>query len=971
MWFCTESGLSRFDGYGFTNYTEEQGLPNNEVNDLLETRDGAYWLATANGLCRFNPKGSPLKQHESLPGDEPMFVSYRPGRDRQSSNVKALYQDRAGTIWCGTWTGLYKVVPLGKGIEFQPVDLVKPTGAPTKLLVRNILEDRRNSLWVATNNGLFRRFPDGRIEHFTIRHGFASNLLMGLVEDRHGRLWAGDRLGGLYQLVSEPEESRRIVERNYSIKDGLSCNPITSLFESRDGQLLIGTDCGMNQLAPGDEKDTRRVRQVLSSDVLTNPRAWCMAEDRQGNLWIGTPYGAVRITRNRFTSYTEADGVGARQITFIFESKSGDLFVQSRNSVRGFVSRFDGHRFVTTNLKLPNLSDPSRWKLREDREGRWWLSATDGVWRFPENRSFDEIAKLRPNLLHAAGRTARERSAYSAFEDGRGDIWISAEGEGLIRWEKTTGVFHTFSRELPDNLGFVTDQVEDRAGNMWLAFSNGPLFQFANGAFRRFTAYDDLQVGTVRRILIDARGTLWLATSTGGLGRIDDPAAERPSFRAYTTGEGLSSNDVYSIAADALGRIYAGTTQGLDRLDPATGRVKRFTKADGLSDNLVSVSFRDRHGTLWFGTDTGLSRLSPETDQVHLPQPVFISSLQIPGLDYRVSEIGETNVGELTLSEHQNDLQITLLGLSSADADGLLYQYKLEGSNDDWSRLTNQRTVNYVNLAPGRYRFLARAVNANGDASETPASISFAIQSPVWKRWWFVTLVAFLIAAIAYAVHRYRMNELLKMERLRMQIAADLHDDIGSSLSQISIISEVVLARMSGNDPALVKSLSSIAESSRELVDSMKDIVWAINPRRDNLRDLVHRMRRFATETLTAQDLNFDFIAPDQLPEANLDTNTRREIFLAFKETVNNSVRHSNCTAISMKLCVEDGVFHLDVEDDGSGFDPVEANQGHGLFSLRQRAERIGGTFEVFASKGHGTRVSLIAPLKPLRRRFP
>ncbi len=153
---------------------------------------------------------------------------------------------------------------------------------------------------------------------------------MGLVEDQQGRLWVGDRLGGLYQLVPEPEESRPIVARGYSTKDGLSCNPIASLLESRNGQLLIGTDCGLSELATGDDKDTKRIRQVVTSEVLTNPRAWCLAEDHQGNLWIGTPYGAVRITKNRFTSYTEADGLGARQVTFIFESKSGDLFVQSR-----------------------------------------------------------------------------------------------------------------------------------------------------------------------------------------------------------------------------------------------------------------------------------------------------------------------------------------------------------------------------------------------------------------------------------------------------------------------------------------------------------------------------------------------------------------------------------------------------------------------------------------------------------------
>jgi signal transduction histidine kinase len=310
------------------------------------------------------------------------------------------------------------------------------------------------------------------------------------------------------------------------------------------------------------------------------------------------------------------------------------------------------------------------------------------------------------------------------------------------------------------------------------------------------------------------------------------------------------------------------------------------------------------------------------------------------------------------------------VALGFSPGEGLRYQYKLEGATEDWSQLADQRTVNFANLAPGRYRYLVRAVNADGVMSEPPASFSFRVLPPVWQRWWFLTLAALVIASAVYALYRYRVFQLFKVERMRTRIASDLHDDIGSSLSQISIISEVVRAQLARENKSITEPLSTIANTSRELVDSMSDIVWAINPKRDNLQDLVHRMRHFAMDTLTVQEVDLDFIAPDSLPEARIDTDTRREVFLIFKEAVNNAIRHSGGSLVKIELSFDNGALQLAVEDNGVGFDATKTHRGHGLFSIRQRAERIGGELEIVSTPGSGTEVNLRAPLKTQRRRF-
>jgi hypothetical protein len=229
-----------------------------------------------------------------------------------------------------------------------------------------------------------------------------------------------------------------------------------------------------------------------------------------------------------------------------------------------------------------------------------------------------------------------------------------------------------------------------------------------------------------------------------------------------------------------------------------------------------------------------------------VPPAILITGLRIAGDSQPISALGEVALAPIELGPYRNQLQIDYVALGFSPGEGLRYQYTLEGARQEWSPLTEQRTVNFANLAPGSYQFLVRAVDAAGVISEVPASVSFKILSPIWQRWWFASIVAGLAGVIAFALYRYRVARLLDLERVRTRIATDLHDDIGSSLSQIAIMSEVVRQKVGAENKAVIHPLSVIAGTSRELVDSMADIVWAVNPKRDHLIDLTQRMRQFA-----------------------------------------------------------------------------------------------------------------------------
>ncbi|MGB7925071.1 MAG: two-component regulator propeller domain-containing protein [Pyrinomonadaceae bacterium] len=1313
LWFCTTEGLSRFDGYKFTNYRTDQGLPHFIVNDLLRTRGGFYLIATGGGVSLFNPVVASSQVGEastsSPQADRSRFVVYRLGESEKTQYVNVLLEDRTGAVWGGTRGGLYRLTQRDGQWVSEVVDVGLPTASRDDNIVFALLEDRAGTLWIGAGSGLYRRFTDGRVERYTTGQGLPANRILTLFEDRAGKLWAGTSQG-LCRIVDEPRANERVAARLYTTAEGLAHNEVVTILEAAGGGLWIGTNGGLSELGfPADAQEGKILHSYTAANGLSDNLMTALAEDRDGNLWVGTESGgAMKIARHGFINYKESDGLGGVDINSIFVSQAGELCVTSGKL---FVHQFDGNRFKRIGPNFPagvkEFSDGWYQTIFQDHAGEWWVPTGEGLYRFARTEGLEQLAHARPAAVYKMSDGLAGDGIFRLFEDSRGDIWVSTFSHvpgqsGLTRWERSSEKFHRYGDAEGVGQSVPTAFAEDAAGNVWVGFYRGGLARYRDGRFTHFKTTDGVPGGLIRALYVDHAGRLWVGTgqtNQSGLCRLDDVSAERPRFTLYTTAQGLGSNDIHCVTEDRWGRIYIGTGQGVDRLDPETGSVRRYTAADGLGNNTINVALRDPQGTLWFGTYRGLSRLVPVPDPPRAPPPVMINGLRIAGITYGVSELGQAAVNGLELGASQNQIEIDFLGIDFTPSEVLRYQYKLEGGGGDWSAPTDQRSVNYANLSPGTYRFLVRAVNASNIYSQMPAAVDFRILPPVYRRWWFLTLCAALVALTVFSIERYRaarmrelnaalseskqlteslseqrtelhqvnrtlelqytitsilaearslreaaapilraichsvgwemgalwhvdrqvkalrcvdvwhtpeldaaefeslsrkhtfapgeglpgrvwasrepfwINEittddnfpriavaakegvqsafgfpillggevygiieffsreprepdkelletmstigsqisqlierrraeeamresetrfrtlaetasdaiitideesrilfvnqavedvfgytvqemigahltllmpeymrhlhiagfgryvetgrkhsswqavelpglrkdgqeiplelsfgefskngkryftgiardvterrraeealrvareerLVELERVRKRIATDLHDDIGSSLTQISILSEVAHQKVGAHDSSIAKHLKMIAAASRELVDSMSDIVWAINPQKDHLSDLQQRMRRFASDVFTARNIDFRLHSPDRETDIQLGANLRREVFLIFKESINNMVKHSGCARADIEFGVAEDQLFLRLTDDGRGFDGTHNNDdGHGLMSMRERALGLGAELEIITHKGSGTTIMLQVPL--------
>jgi signal transduction histidine kinase/sugar lactone lactonase YvrE len=576
------------------------------------------------------------------------------------------------------------------------------------------------------------------------------------------------------------------------------------------------------------------------------------------------------------------------------------------------------------------------------------------------------------------GFNGTARDIVSLYGDSHGDLWIglhsgSTGKGGLARWQRSTQTFHVYKKT--EGLTASTTPIafcEDRRGNLWVGFYGNGLARYHDGHFTVFGTADGLPAGSIWSIFLDHEGRLWAATTQGGLVRIDYPEGDRPRFVAYTTADQLSSNQVQAITEDQRGRIYALTDKGVDRLDPKTGRVKRYTSADGLVESSHwGVAFRDRRGALWFGTLRGLSRLVPKPDEPASPPPVRIAAIRVRGEPYPISELGESRLASLVLAPNENQVQIEFASLNFSVGEVLRYQYKLEGVDRDWSEITEQRTVNYATLAPGAYRFLVRCINWKGLVSRDPAEVDFRILPPIWERWWFEGLLSIFIASTVYTLYRYRLRRLLELERVRTRIAADLHDDIGSSLSGMAFLSEAVKQQIGDTHPEAFAMAGEVAAMARGLADSMSDVVWSIDPRRDDLHNLITRVRQFASRLFEAQGISFKFQVPPEPAKVKLAPEQRRHLFLIFKEAIHNIARHAHCASALLTIAVADHRLEVAVDDDGCGFSAIPASltphsdqQGNGLNNMKLRAANLGGQMSIDSAPGRGTHLRLTVPLR-------
>ena len=923
LWFCTSEGLSRFDGYSFTNYTAADGLPSSAVREFLQTRRGDYWIATSAGVVRFDPRGA----------GKARFVVYPLGNSKVSP--AALIADHDGGLWCGTLNGqgVFYLAPNARA--FHRVAM-----PPGDFGVTALLADSRGALWVATTVGLFRRDPDGAVQSVPVTIDRKNADIMALLEDRSQGIWIGTRTG----LVRM--DDGRSAARIYGMKDGLPIARVESLLESADGKIWVGTADGLAKWTPGGAREF----ESISAEQGLNARAVAgMAEDRDGNLWMGTfGAGAMKLARNGFTTYTPADGVPLVQSFAL--SRQGELGLLFRDKSGAHLGRFDGERFSEIRPAWPRDITYFGWgrgqQIAQDSAGEWWIATGMGLCRFAPTAGIGGLTGAAPKAVYRRGDGLPGDEIFTVFADSKDRIWIGTIGlqlqDGMALWDRKSGRLRTFSSA--DGLPIKPVPAvfaEDHAGDIWAALYHGGLARYREGRFTVFGEHDGFD-SFIEDLLVDSAGRLWVATSSRGVIRIDQPAAEHLQLRVVDAAQGLSSNHIKGLVEDRWGRIYVATGRGIDRFTPrpaGTGPVQRYTTADGLAPGGLDLVFRDRQDNLWFSTDLGLSQFIPVENPPPAPPPVLVTGLSVGGVTQPLSDLGQTSVSGLRFPERS--LRVDYVGLGFRPGLDLRYQYMLEGADHEWSAPTEQRSVIYASLTPGSYRFRVRAVVADTAAGPPPATVQFRILPPVWRTWWFLLACGTCAALLVYTLHRYRVAQAVAVADVRTRIATDLHDDIGASLSQIAVLSEVARGHNGNGAP-----LAEIAGISRELVDSMSDIVWAINPDHDRLSNLVHRMRRFATDLLGGQGIALVFRSSILDGDLRIGANVRRQVYLIFKEAVHNAARHSGAHRVEIALDREGDRLALRITDDGCGFDPGAESEGNGLASIRRRAGSLGGQVE-------------------------
>jgi ligand-binding sensor domain-containing protein/signal transduction histidine kinase len=958
LWFCTHEGISRFDGVGMTNFTVADGLPDRFVSDFLETQNGTIYIATGKGLARLNPHG--LRNSK----ENPMFTVFLPDNPK-AEKIQVLYQDRNNQVWVGTSDGLYKLTEKDGKVELENVSLGEPLSSsggaiaqPSRatLSVTTILEDSHGILWIGTfGGGLFRLAPDGKRQRFTNENGLRDNKITNLLEDRNGRLWASlrsDEKGGVCLL--DTADTTNPIKKCYTIEKGLYSNWVRSILETSDGQMWLATVYGLCRFQPENAEQvckTYSAENDLCEDIFT------LAEDKDGNLWTGSSCGVKRIARYGFTTYSNRDGLDRDYVNSIFENSAGELFVTTFPDKKRLISHFDGDKFSSLKVPLPEYVNYHGWGWQQtvwqDSRGAWWLPSGYGLFRSPDKTSFENLARAPLEKVEIG---TKGNEIFRLFEDSRGDVWITTTNQAneLLRWERSKNIWHNYTSQVGfSDYRVGSALVEDGFGNVWIGANSdhgdSALIRYRNGDFRVFSQAEGAPSNWIQDLFIDSRGRLWIASDNSGLWRLDATDSDRFEFIKYTIANGLNSNSTASVTEDSFGRIYIGTWRGIDRLNVETGQIENFTTADGLPANLIESSYRDRQNNLWFATKKGLTRFVPEPPRTRQPPNILITGLRVEGETQSVSVLGETSFPTLDLRADQRQITVDFLGLGASLGEKLKYEYRFGGA--DWKE-TTERTLNFANLSADDYRFEVRAQTADGIYSTIPASFSFRIAAPVWQRWWFLLSAALIIGFITYLIYKSRLKRLLELEKVRTRIATDLHDDIGANLTRISLLSEVAKQKAVNGNGTL---LSSIADIARESVASMNDIVWAIAPEHDSLLDLTRRMRQHAEEVFALREIDLFFNAPTIETELKLSVGVRRDLLLIFKEAVNNAAKHSQCTKVWIDFELENSRLTLKIKDNGRGFADNLETDGQGLRSMKRRAESLGGQLTVDSKSEEGT----------------
>jgi len=1000
----------------FERINTQHGLSHDKVNCILQDKRGFMWFGTDDGLNRYDGKN--FFVFKNIPGDSTSITG---------NIITGILQDGEEVMWIATADGGlcrydYRLPPPQQFRQYRhrPGDTHSMPGN----IINDIIDDGRGSLWLATSGHSILRFnkQTGVISK-PVQRG-SKRTILALCMDSHGMIWAGGQGGGLLKLnpVSLALEED---ERYYDLYASLPHASVTSLFMDKDQHIWFGSWDNVLYRYHAQEKREEIFKRTASPYSYQNDEATCFVQDNQGRIWIGGKEQGLQVydgETGRFYRYrtdpSKEGSLAANRIHSLYMGRDGLVWIGTDRGIS--ISSPFRRLFMQTFLPIlqpENGRETVIYDYFEADDFRLWIGTSEGIFIREHDGSFSH----RP-LAHKG-----QKLAVTCFYREDAQHLLLGTDYTLFRYHMASGRLTVLPDKSRDAVMYpiidsrVVSVLRDSIGHhpVFLVSPYGHYITYyditeekwvsrldtAAGIIKRFNLKDNL----VRKFVRTKDGTLWLATAKTGLGMWKKGNAAIKYFHNIPGQEGtIANNNITDIAEDRKGNLWVSTYGGgLHYFDT---RLQVFRHIPS-SNNLVEGLAIDHYGHVWMTSNGHLQKYDPSKNAItryELPDleksggvrngifrgkdgilylsgrnyfigfhPDSIRGRQVAAraqfTDFTIFNQSFSHVlfsGRIRLSHRKNYFTINF---SAPEFYGgpVQYSYKMDGFDKDWIRLGTRNYVSYSNLRGGDYVFRVRASDTPGTWGGEEATLAITIIPPLWQQWWFYGVCALTIALLVYSFYRYRIKELIKRQAIRDRIAQDLHDSMGSTLSSISVYSQVAkVYKQKNQDEDLQDTLEKIGTTSGEMISEMNDIVWAINPRNDSMEKIVQRMESFARPLLQTRNIRFSLAYDSSLLSVNLPMEKRKNFYLIFKEAVNNAFKYAECTNLGVFVGLVSGNIELKVQDDGKGFDTMQMNEmetrslsGNGLYNMRRRAAEMKGTCSIESAPGQGTSVILRFPI--------
>lgn len=920
LWFGTQGGITHYDGRYMTNYTAEDGLSENGAFAITEDHFGYIWIGSYNGLFQIDKNQNTITHFSEKNGWTGQAVQY-------------LTTDREGRIWIGGQV-MFSILCLNKeeeGIRYRFTNYLKIDEQPINS-ARTLYEDSSGNMWIGMENGLLKysminsSLNDPLIIHYRKENGLLGEVIEGIIEDANNRIWIGTRNG--ISILTPGDNSSKTYFKSLTRENGLVNNYLLTLYKDRKNNIWMGfNNGGLACYKPGP------FHSVFESKELSAIAIQAITEDQWGNIWLGSQgNGLIRY---------QPPGSNHPGSLMYFTTKEG-------------------------------LADDVIYSLQSDKESIWIGYYLGGLTKF------EPTAKGAPAVFH---HYSSQNGLPAIFipritKDHQGNIWLACQN---LKHKSTSGVLKLSGKKstfFGVKQGLINEDVwtveQDKSGNFWFGTWGKGVTQYIpsldgdTGTFRHFTHGNALLDNKVRAILGDQKGNVWVGgIGGGGLTQFLAPSSgENISFSHYTEQEGLSNNRVYAMLEDDRGDIWFGNYYGISRFGN-DGSFTNFFAEDGFNGKgvLYNAMYQSSNGDIWIGSQEGLMIINPDG----LTADTVIPNIQLMGLslftepinwnkdtaqmldngvivkNVRFDSLSEWYAlpENLSLPHFNNFINFDFVGISTDTPQKIRYQYMLKGLEENWSAVTRESKASYGNLLPGHYVFKVKAKIENGPWSKEVA-YPFRIRPPWWWNWKIGIVYLMIITSAIILFIQYRIKKGLEhikaIEAVRTKLSIDLHDDVGSILSGIAMQAEFMSTQTTKK---VGKDLSALSGMSRDAMDKMRDIVWALDSRRDKYENLLDRMKHFAETRLSNSGLSYHFNTDGIEGSEFINPKIRQHFYLIFKEAITNALKHSNGDQIIISLKKERHLLQLVVFDNGNRVPSINSD-GLGLENMATRAEKMG-----------------------------